>query len=181
MGWLTGNQIAKEVNKQKIKITPFSASQVNPNSYDYRLAKTLRVLRPNSTHNSVYCLDPKKRMKYDELTIPPSGFLMQPDTPYLGHTVEKFGSRYFASLCTGKSSVGRIFLQNHMCAGLIDQGFYGHITLEMTVELPTIVYPNMRIGQMFWFESVGTATLYAGKYQYKNAARPSKIYKDVTK
>lgn len=179
MGWLTGLQIEQEVINKKIKITPFYKNQLNPNSYDYRLAPLLRILKTNNLINGKPCLDPKKRMKYEIVEISKRGYVMLPGTAYLGHTIEKFGSRNFASLVTGKSSVGRLFLQNHMCAGLIDQGFYGHITLEITVELPTVVYPGMRLGQIFWFESIGNVELYRGKYQYNNSARPSKIYKDI--
>ena len=180
MGWLTGRKVSDEVGAGRIRIEPFSEEQVNPNSYDYRLASLLRRLLPNSYRDGIDCIDPKLPMKYEELTIPPEGFLMRVEEAYLGHTVEKFGSEHYASLCTGKSSVGRLFIKNHACAGLIDQGFFGHITLEMTAKLPTIIYPNMRIGQMFWFESVGDVELYHGKYSDgSNAAKPSQIYLDI--
>ena len=180
MGWLTGNKVAEEVRFGKIRIEPFHEEQVNPNSYDYRLAPLLRRLLPNASRDGIECVDPKLPMKYEELTIPEDGFLMKVEEAYLGHTVEKFGSNFYASLCTGKSSVGRLFIKNHACAGLIDQGFFGHITLEMTAKMPTIIYPGMRIGQMFWFESIGDVTLYCGKYNDgDNAAKPSQIYLDI--
>jgi dCTP deaminase len=181
MGWLTGKQVIEEVKSGCITIDPFNEDQVNPNSYDYRLAPLLRRLLPNSVRNFTPCIDPKLPMKYEEITIPEDGFMMIVEEAYLGHTVEQFGSKYFASLCTGKSSVGRLFIKNHACAGLIDQGFLGHITLEMTAKLPTIIYPGMRIGQLFWFESIGEIELYHGKYGAGNAALPSQIYKDLNK
>ncbi|MEK7524922.1 MAG: hypothetical protein AAB548_00950 [Patescibacteria group bacterium] len=42
MGWLTGKQIEIEVKRGKIKIDPYYEDQLNPNSYDYRLAPFLR-------------------------------------------------------------------------------------------------------------------------------------------
>lgn len=181
MGWLTGKQVMREVESGRIRIEPFSPGQVNPNSYDYRLAPILRCLMPNSERGGVPCVDPKLEMEYEEIEIPPTGFLMRVEEAYLGHTVEMFGSEHFASLCTGKSSVGRLFIKNHACAGLIDQGFFGHITLEMTAKLPTVVYAGMRIGQMFWFDSVGECKLYSGKYGEGkgNAAIPSRIHLDL--
>ncbi len=181
MGWLTGKQVVREVESGRIRIEPFSARQVNPNSYDYRLAPMLRRLMPNSERDGAPCVDPMLEMVYDEIGIPAGGFLMRVEEAYLGHTVETFGSEHFASLCTGKSSVGRLFIKNHACAGLIDQGFFGHITLEMTAKLPTVVYAGMRIGQMFWFESVGECELYDGKYGEGkgNAAIPSRIHLDL--
>ena len=181
MGWLTGKRVSEEVQRGRIRIEPFSPNQVNPNSYDYRLAPLLRRLLPNSERGGVACVDPALPMLYDEVEIPQDGFLMRVEDAYLGHTVEQFGSEHFASLCTGKSSVGRLFIKNHACAGLIDQGFFGHITLEMTAKLPTVVYAGMRIGQMFWFESVGDCELYRGKYGQSrgNAGVPSRIHMDL--
>jgi len=181
VGWLTGKRIVEEVGLGRIRIEPFGLDQVNPNSYDYRLAPLLRRLLPNSERGGIPCVDPANEMRYEDIEIPPDGYLMRVEDAYLGHTVEKFGSDHFASLCTGKSSVGRLFIKNHACAGLVDQGFFGHITLEMTAKLPTVVYAGMRIGQMFWFESVGECALYTGKYGEGkgNAAVPSRIHLDL--
>lgn len=179
MSWLTGNQIQKEVENGKIFIDPFRSDQINPNSYDYRLAPIVRKLKNNSVIFGKPVVDPKLPMKYEDAYITKEGYLLLENEAYLCHTEEKFGSDYFASLVTGKSSVGRLFLQNHACAGLIDIGFHGHITLEITVKIPVVIYPYMRIGQIFWFQSFGEISLYGGKYQKENSAMPSLIYKDI--
>lgn len=181
MAWLTGKEIEKQVGVGRIFIDPFNRSQVNPNSYDYRLSPGIKILLANNVIEDIECVDPKKEMKFRELIIGEEGLVLMPGLGYLASTIERFGSDYYASLCTGKSSVGRLFLQNHACAGLIDQGFFGHITLEITVTLPVVVYPRMRIGQIFWFESVGEALLYSGKYMNQNQSLPSQIYKDIEK
>lgn len=181
MAWLTGKEIEKQVGVGRIFIDPFNRSQVNPNSYDYRLSPGIKILLANNVIEGIECVDPKKEMKFRELIIGEEGLVLMPGLGYLASTIERFGSDYYASLCTGKSSVGRLFLQNHACAGLIDQGFFGHITLEITVTLPVVVYPRMRIGQIFWFESVGEALLYSGKYMNQNQSLPSQIYKDIEK
>lgn len=178
-GWLTGKEVQKQVSLGRIAIAPFRKNQCNPNSYDYRLGKILRILRANSVFNGVPCIDPKLEMKFEKIEIPRNGYLLLTENAYLGSTMEKFGSKSYASLVTGKSSIGRLFVKNHACAGLIDQGFFNHITLEITAKLPTIVYPGMRFGQIFWFTSVGECELYKGKYgRGDNVARPSKIHLD---
>lgn len=181
MAWLTGKEIEKQVGVGRIFIDPFNRSQVNPNSYDYRLSPGIKILLANNVIEGIECVDPKKEMEFRELIIGEEGLVLMPGLGYLASTIERFGSDYYASLCTGKSSVGRLFLQNHACAGLIDQGFFGHITLEITVTLPVVVYPRMRIGQIFWFESVGEALLYSGKYMNQDQSLPSQIYKDIEK
>lgn len=178
MSWLTGEQIAVEVRYGRIRIEPFDRGQVNPNSYDYRLGRTMKKLLPNSRHQDRWILDPKEPMKYKEIELSPGGFVLEPGGAYLGYTVEVFGSDHFASLVTGKSSIGRLFIHNHICAGLIDQGFVGQITLEIEVQMPTVVYPGMHFGQIFWFESVGPVKLYSGRYQQQKLVTPSKIDED---
>ena len=121
-------------------------------------------------------------MKYREYIIPETGYLLLTENAYLGSTVEKFGTDHYASLVTGKSSIGRLFVKNHACAGLIDQGFLNHITLEITAKMPTLIFPGMRFGQVYWFESVGECELYKGKYnEGENMAEPSKIIRDWDK
>ena len=181
MAWLTGSEVHKQVLANKIKIDPFNADQCNPNSYDYRLGNKLKKLKFNSEANGQPCIDPRLPMEYDEIIIPESGYLLTTPNAYLGYTHEKFGSNHFASLVTGKSSIGRLFIKNHACAGLIDQGFYGHITLEITAKLNTLVFPGMRFGQIFWFESAGECQLYTGRYSLDNAALPSQIFQDWNK
>ena len=181
MGWLTGKEIEKQVERGKIHIEPYNRSQINPNSYDYRLAPEIKILLTNNVIDDIECIDPRRQMNFRELIIGENGLVLIPGLGYLASTMEEFGSDFYASLCTGKSSIGRLFLQNHACAGLIDQGFFGHITLEITVTLPVVVYSGMRIGQIFWFESVGEALLYSGKYMKQNESLPSQIYKDIEK
>ena len=87
-------------------------------------------------------------------------------------------SDHYASLVTGRSSTGRKFITNHITAGLIDQGFFGRITLEIVVFKKTIVYPHIPFGQIFWFEVSGEPLLYKGKYQGQAQPTLSKMLQD---
>lgn len=181
MAWLTGKEIHKQIKLGRIRVEPFNEKQCNPNSLDYRLAPVLRVLKCNGEVNGRACIDLRNPMAYDEFEISKEGFLLEPGKAYLGSTVEKIGSDFYPSLVTGKSSLGRLFIENHVCAGLIDIGFFNHVTLEIKAQLPTLIFPNMRFGQAFWFESVGEYALYKGKYgdtHGSNIAEPSKAYLD---
>jgi len=170
-GWLSGNEIAAQVALGRIAIVPFAEDQVNPNSYNYRLSPGLRRLT-----NPI--IDMRQEDAFEDLIVPPEGLLIHPGECYLGCTTEHFGSDHYAALITGRSSVGRKFVTNHVTAGLIDQGFYGRITLEILVQRPTRVYPNIVFGQIIWFTSVGEATLYAGKYAEQTRATGSRAYLD---
>jgi dCTP deaminase len=170
-GWLTGTEIREQVSHGRIIISPFDQHLLNPNSYNYRLGPCIRRIK-----NEV--IDLKCEDEYEELEIPEKGLVLIPGECYLGCTVEEFGSDYYAALLTGRSSVGRKFITNHITAGLIDQGFFGKLTLEIVVCRPTRVYPNIVFGQIFWFTVAGRPFLYSGKYQNQHEPTLSKLHFD---
>jgi dCTP deaminase len=167
-GGLTGKEIINAVSNGDIIIRPFLKEAVNPNSYNYHLGPTLKRIK-----NEV--IDLNKEDDYELITIPKTGYKLMPNECYIGSTIETFNSDVYASLVTGRSSIGRKFITNHVTAGLIDQGFNGTITLEITVTKPTIVYPYIKFGQIFWFTTHGESNLYTGKYQNQEGPTMSKF------
>lgn len=172
MSWLTGNQIKEEVETGGIVIEPFNTSNINPNSYNYTIS-------PVILKNIDEIIDVKSIDSYEKITMTDKGYILEPGECYLGCTNEIFGTNKFACLVTGRSSIGRKFITNHVTAALIDQGFKGTITLEITVTKRTRIYPNITFGQIFWFTTFGEALLYQGKYQNQINPEPSKIYLDL--
>lgn len=170
-GWLTGAEIVRQRDLGHIVITPFRPDAVNPNSYNYTLGTQLRRIT-----NQV--IDLRGQDDYEEVIIAETGTRLEPGELYLGTTRETFGSALFASLITGRSSVGRKFVTNHVTAGLIDVGFVGQITLEITVQRPTIVYPGIPFGQIYWYTIAGTPVQYAGKYQGQRLPTTSRLARD---
>lgn len=170
-GWLTGKKIHQEVAEGRICVDPYSSDRLNPNSYNYRLSPQLKILVSE-------VIDCKGEDEYRDIIIPDGGYILYPGECYLGATMEVFGSDYYASLVTGRSSIGRKFVTNHITAGLIDQGFFGQVTLEIVVHKPTRVYPEMKFGQIFWFTTSGTPLLYDGKYQSQMGPTPSRLRAD---
>lgn len=173
-GWLTGPEIARQVMAGNITIDPFDPGRLNPNSYNYSLSPVLRRLT-----NEV--IDIKGEDDYEEIVVSKEGTLLLPGECYLGCTAEIFGSQKFASLITGRSSIGRKFVTNHVTAGLIDVGFEGRITLEITLVKPTIIYPYITFGQIFWFTLSGGVSTYNGKYQNQVVPTLSLIHRDSGK
>jgi dCTP deaminase len=171
---LTGPKIKEERTKGTISITPFDEKYINPNSYDFRLGTTLVVYK-----NKV--LDTKVANETEIITIPEEGIVLQPDVLYLGHTMETVGSNHYVPILRGKSSTGRMGLFIHITADLIDIGYKGRYTLMMHAVQPLRVYPGMRIGQVTFWQTVGTIDLYRGKYQGSTAPMASQTYKDFTK
>lgn len=115
----------------------------NPEKYDIR--------------NPRYLIDPTNPAHHEtiDIKIPERGLILSPDVGYLGSTVEYTETRNLFPYIDGKSSVGRNFILNHHTAGRGDDGFCGEWTLEIRVLYPTVVYPYMRIGQIYYEQFEG--------------------------
>lgn len=107
--------------------------------------------------NPRYLIDPTNPTHHEtiDLEIPETGLVLSPYVGYLGSTLEYTETRNLFPEIDGKSSTGRNFIVNHHTAGRGDDGFCGQWTLEIRVMYPTVVYPYMRIGQIYFKESKG--------------------------
>lgn len=88
------------------------------------------------------------------ISIVPGQFL-------LGHTLEYIKlPKNIAAQIEGRSSFARVGLQVHMTANLVEAGFEGCLTLEMTNSGHSTItlYPGMRIAQLRFFRLVTPPT-----------------------
>ncbi len=168
---LSGKKIQEEVTNGNIIISPFSAKQINPNSYNYRLGGTLMFYK-------VQELDVKKQNEVESIKIGPEGYVLQPDRVYLGHSVERFSSKLYVPIVRGRSSIGRLGLFVHITADLIDFGSDGQYTLMFHAVQPIKIYAGMQIGQVTFWEMDGERKRYNGKYQHSKGPMPSQVHKD---
>lgn len=85
---------------------------------------------------------------------------------------------------THNSSLGRLGLLTHSTAGFIDPGFSGHVTLELSnvANLPIMLYPGMKIGQICVLPLSSPAehsygsSVYGSRYQDQRGPTPSRSY-----
>jgi dCTP deaminase len=171
---LTGSKIAEEVRQKRIHITPFDESRINPNSYNFRLGKLIKVYKDN-------LLDPKQVNETEDIIIPEEGIIISPDKLYLGHTMEIMGSNEYVPIIRGRSSIGRIGVFINITADLIDIGSINQWTLQIHAVQPVRLYAGMHIGQVTFWETEGEITLYDGKYKNSRGPMESQIYKDFLK
>ena len=148
------------------------AIEYNPLKRDYSMRDWFRRLRNYKDYlnnpekydprNPQYLIDPcdEKSHKTIDIKIPETGLILSPDIGYLGSTVEYTETYNLFPYIDGKSSVGRNFILNHHTAGRGDDGFRGQWTLEIRVLYPTVVYPNMRIGQIYYEQFTGARKPY---------------------
>ena len=168
---LTGPEIKKAVADDRIRIDPFIADQVNPNSYNVRLGDTLITYTDEVV--DAYSENPTSMTR-----LRAEGFVLQPGQLYLGHTVERVGSDEYVPLLFGRSSVGRLGLFVEITAPIGDLGFHGQWTLMLSSVRPLRVYPDMKIGQIMFFVSKGEIDLYEGKYQASAGPQASRYWHD---
>ena len=142
---LTDKQILECIDSKSIVIEPFdrdigSAQTPTTSTSDATLA---------TYDNDV--LDAKEHNKITTFEIPEDGFVLQPDTLYLGVTKEYTETHEHVPFLEGKSSVGRLGIDIHATAGKGDVGFCNFWTLEISVKMPVRVYAGMPIGQLIYF------------------------------
>lgn len=169
---LTGPEITQAAADGRLRIRPFTADQVNPNSYNVSLGNRLITYTGD-------IIDAHQPNPTREFTIGSEGFTLEPDELYLGHTLEEVGSDTFVPLLFGRSSVGRLGLFVEITAPIGDIGFHGQWTLMLSPIRRLHVYPGMKIGQIMFFVSTGEIDLYRGKYQTANGPQPSRYWHDL--
>lgn len=171
---LSGQEIKKNLGN-KVKIAPYNPSQLNPNSYNLRLANELYIYDSD-------ILDMKKKNTISRIEIPEHGLMLMPNKLYLGRTVEHTETDGFVPMLEGRSSIGRLGLFVHVTAGFGDVGFKGYWTLEMHCIHPIIIYPNIEICQIYYHTIQGDYEKYdSGKYQDNKGVQPSLLYRDFEK
>lgn len=160
---LSDTRILEEIAKGTIVITPYHRDQLGSNSYDVHLGKYLATYRNNE-------LDAKKHNEILHFEIPEDGYLLLPQTFYLGVTLEYTETHAHVPFLEGKSSTGRLGIDIHATAGKGDVGFCGNWTLEISVKQPVKVYAGMPIGQLIYFPVDGEIEV---KYNQKQNAKYS--------
>lgn len=161
---LSDKRILEEIEKGHIIIEPFYRENLGTNSYDVHLGKHLATYRSR-------VLDAKAHNEIDHFEIPKDGFVLQPNTLYLGVTVEYTETHKHVPFLEGKSSTGRLGIDIHATAGKGDVGFCNTWTLEISCAQPVKIYPGMPIGQLIYFSVEGDIeTMYntKGNAKYNN-------------
>lgn len=154
---LSDKRILEEIEKGHIIIEPFYRENLGTNSYDVHLGKHLATYK-----NRV--LDAKVHNEIDHFEIPKDGFVLQPNTLYLGVTMEYTETHAHVPFLEGKSSTGRLGIDIHATAGKGDVGFCNTWTLEISASQPVRIYAGMPIGQLIYFSVEGEIeTLYNTK------------------
>jgi dCTP deaminase len=166
---LTGEKIKEEHVNGNIIIEPFNKECITTNSYDLTLGNYFYRYTEGT-------LDSKKDNPYEKIVIPQNGFVLEKGEFVLGFSNETVGSNKYVPIIHAKSGIARLGLFIHVTADLIDIGSVGQITFQMHATLPIRLYPEMKVGQVSFWETKGKIKLYDGKYQGSLGPQTSKNY-----
>ena len=158
---LSDKRILEEIEEGRIIIEPFKRECLGTNSYDVHLGKYLATYRDR-------VLDAKLHNEITYFEIPKDGFVLQPNTLYLGVTVEYTETYNHVPFLEGKSSTGRLGIDIHATAGKGDVGFCNTWTLEISCTQPVKIYAGMPIGQLIYFVVEGDIETF---YNTKDGAK----------
>jgi dCTP deaminase len=181
---LSDRDIKAEIAAGRVALEPYTEAMIQPSSIDVRLDRWFRVFE---NHKYPY-IDPSQEQPDLTRMIEPEGdepFVLHPGEFVLGSTFEVVSlPDDVAGRLEGKSSLGRLGLLTHSTAGFIDPGFSGHVTLELSnvANLPIVLYPGMKIGQLCLFRLSSPAEhpygseKYGSRYQGQRGPTPSRSY-----
>lgn len=161
--------------------------QIQPASVDLRLGREfLEFQRTN-----IPCIHPNSEREVSEyvdetVVEEDEEFILHPGDFVLGTTKERveIPDDLLANV-EGRSSLGRLAIVVHATAGVVDAGYRGQITLELSNlgTAPVALTPGMRVSQLIFTELKTPAERPYGsergsKYQDQRGPQASKIQGD---
>ncbi|MFC7006676.1 dCTP deaminase [Halalkalicoccus salilacus] len=187
---LSDADIVRRLGEGDLVVEPLDdpSLQIQPASVDLRLGREfLEFQRTN-----IPCIHPGSEHEVEEYvteSVVEEGeeFILHPGDFVLGTTKERveIPSDLLAHV-EGRSSLGRLAIVVHATAGVVDPGYRGQITLELSNlgTAPVALTPEMRISQLIFTEMKSAADRPYGaergsKYQDQTGPQASKIQGDL--
>lgn len=190
-GALSDTGIWDELAYSEFNVEPLTVEQVQPASIDLRLGSDFKKLvpdrewaGPNRLEKRVIDTADDTEPKYEEFEA--DKVVLEPGDCVLGTTKEYVNlPPHLLGEVEGRSSVGRLFVEVHKTAGIIDPGFEGCITLEIENcgTNPVVLHKGQRVCQVVITRLNKPAKEPYGmkedsKYQRQEGAVASKLSED---
>ena len=157
----------------RLRIEPLAEGAIQPASVDIRLGDQMRVRERGAIVDPLTGAGPIWR---DVTACEDGSWLLWPGQLYLGVMLE-FVQVPNDLLCLlhGRSTLAREGVTIHQQAGLLDPGYRGRATFEITVTHLTRLRPGMSIGQLTFHRlTTPVEQPYRGRYQDDDAPQPAK-------
>ncbi len=186
---LSDTDIRRRLESGSLVVEPIDEPdlQIQPASIDLRLGRTfLEFQRTN-----IPCIHPDSEGEVDSYvdeTVVEDGdeFILHPGDFVLGTTKERVEiPPDLLAHVEGRSSLGRLAVVVHATAGVVDPGYRGQITLELSNlgTAPVALKPDTRISQLIFTELKNPSERPYGsergsKYQDQDGPQASRIGND---
>src|SRR3954463_974834 len=186
---LSDRTIARLLEEERIVIDPYDESLLQPSSVDVRVDRFFRVFH-NARYAFIDVKEPQEELTEQVEIDDDRPFILHPGEFVLGSTLERISlADDLVARLDGKSSLGRLGLLIHSTAGVIDPGWDGHVTLELSnvANLPITIYYGMKIGQISFMQMTEPAAVPYGssslgsKYQGQRGPTPSRYYENFAR
>lgn len=177
MSVLVDHEIVKAVQTGYIYIDHFNPAHVCPNSYDITLLNSFGTQSGSGTIDPRWEKNSVELKECDEIEVAPGEHMLGCSTEYFRIPND------IVAFLHGRSSWARLGLQIH-CAGLLDSGWEGQITLEIMNfnKRPILLRAGDRIGQVTFHRCTPCEVPYSlkkkSKYNQQTGATGSRIYGD---
>lgn len=173
---LTDFQIKAEIERGTLKIGPFDESLINPSSLDVRLGPGFSEVTPTYVN-----IDPTDPLTFKTVEVSRGSYVLKPGHMVLSTLAEHITlPADISAKLLGRSSLGRLGLDNSSCSGWIDPQFSGSIVVELFnhSKYPIVLTSGMGIGQLIFFKHVPAALGYldkkTSKYSNQSGCQGSK-------
>ena len=183
---LSDADIIRRLDEGDLVVEPIDdpALQIQPASVDLRLGETFLEFK----RTNIPCIHPDSEQEVesyvDETTVPEGEeFILHPGDFVLGTTKERVEiPADLLAHVEGRSSLGRLAVVVHATAGVVDPGYRGQITLELSNlgTEPVALTPGTRISQLIFTELKNASERPYGsdrgsKYQDQQGPQASRI------
>lgn len=174
MTYLTDLSIRAAMEQDGLVISPLNPDALQPASVDVTLGPTL-IRR---TLGAIVDPSVDQSVCWEDVPFGGDRWLLQPHQLYLGALAEyvEIPDDMLAFL-HGRSTLARCGISIHQQAGLLDPGYHGCATVELTVIYPTWLRPGDPIGQLVFAKCQTAALRPYGHYRlhskYQGDRRPT--------
>lgn len=158
-------QIKEEIRQGNLKVTPFREENINPSSLDVRLGDMFGIPKAKGIY-----INPLDFLSFETQVEKKRQYLLNPKSFVISCLLEHITlPKDITAHLKGRSSLGRLGLENSSCAGHLDPYFSGFVTIELFnySDYPIMLTPGMSIGQLNFFKHVACYKGYSEKESSK--------------
>lgn len=177
---LVDHQIRRRIEEGYIRIDPFDDSLINPASLDVRLGGNFTEVEPQRGHfhDGPGIVNPLDKGTIRNKEIKGREYHLHPGRMVLASLLEDVTlPNDICARVVGKSSLGRLGLDNSSCAGFVDPGWSGILTIELFNHSSNVIVltVGMKIGQLLFEETLPCSKPYSqtGRYYKQSAGQGS--------